>query len=197
MTLDAKIEALLFWKGEPLTIKKIGVLLGASETDIHDALPVLAEKLSGRGVALIQKEDEVMLGTAPELSKIFEAIVKEELSSDLSKASLETLTIILYRGPIAKADIDYIRGINSGFMLRALLVRGLIERIENPKDRRSFLYKPTFDLLTQLGIHRIDELPEYEAVLKEMSDVEAADETKTPPAPPSEPGATAIPIHHS
>ncbi len=187
MTLESKIEALLFWKGEPLAIARIAHLLKVPPPDVAAALPRLAAELSGRGVTMIQKEDEVSLGTAPELSSIFEQIVKDELAGDLSKASIETLTIVLYRGPVSKQNIDYIRGINSGFILRSLLVRGLVERVENPSDRRSFLYKPTFELLEHLGLRRIEDLSEYEAVIKEMSEAETAREKEEGPDEPTEP----------
>ncbi|MDE2188364.1 MAG: SMC-Scp complex subunit ScpB, partial [Patescibacteria group bacterium] len=61
-----------------------------------------------------------------------------------------------------------IRGVNSQFILRNLLIRGLIERVENPADARSFLYKTTLDLLAHLGISKIDDLPEYEQVRKDI-----------------------------
>ncbi len=79
----------------------------------------------------------------------------------MGKASLETLTIILYRGPITKSQIDYIRGVNSNFILRGLLIRGLIEREKNPDDERGFIYKPAIELITHLGIGSLSGLPEY------------------------------------
>ena len=81
---------------------------------------------------------------------------------------METLSIILYQGPISRSDIDYIRGVNSQFILRNLLIRGLIERIDNPNDARSFLYKVSINLLANLGINKIEELPEYEQVKKDI-----------------------------
>jgi segregation and condensation protein B len=124
--------------------------------------------LKGRGLTLVQTDEEVMLGTAKELSPLIEKLTKDELSRDLGKAGLETLSIILYQGPITRAEIDYIRGVNSQFIVRNLLIRGLVERVENPKDARSFLYKTTLELLSHLGISKIEDLPEYEAVRKEI-----------------------------
>jgi segregation and condensation protein B len=109
-----------------------------------------------------------MLGTSKELSPLIEKLTKDELTRDLGKAGLETLSIVLYQGPLARADIDYIRGVNSQFILRALLIRGLVERIDNPKDARSYLYKPTLDLLSHLGVSKIADLPEYEQVRKDI-----------------------------
>lgn len=168
MNLDAQIEAILFWKGESVSKKKLATILDKTEEEITQALTVLESKLEGRGVQLVYKEDEVMLGTRSDLSGLIEKLTKEELVRDLGKAGLETLSIILYRGPIARRDIDYIRGVNSNFILRNLLVRGLIEKITNPEDQRGYLYKATFELLSYLGLSKISDLPEYEGVKKNI-----------------------------
>lgn len=168
LTLDNQIEAILFWKGEPQSIKKLALILNTGEEEIKMALQVLKEKITGRGVELIFKDDEVMLGTASRLCPIIEKLNKEELVRDLGRAGLETISIIAYRGPIARAEIDYIRGVQSNFILRNLQIRGLIERIENEKDHRSFLYRPTFELLQFLGVSKIDDLPDYEKVKQEF-----------------------------
>ncbi|MFA6294973.1 MAG: SMC-Scp complex subunit ScpB [Candidatus Paceibacterota bacterium] len=175
-SISSKIEAILFWKAEPVTIKKLVSLLG-NETDVsavHEGLLQLEQNLKERGLSLVQTEDEVMLGTAKELSPLIEQLTKEELARDLGKAGLETISIILYQGPISRADIDYIRGVNSQFILRNLLIRGLVERVDNPKDARSFLYKPTLDLLAHLGVSKIEDLPEYKEVRKEIDEFKNA-----------------------
>ncbi|MBI2475710.1 MAG: SMC-Scp complex subunit ScpB [Candidatus Taylorbacteria bacterium] len=168
MTLDVKIEAVLFWKAEPVALARLGKIFGENEAAIKKALLTLEEKLRDRGLALIFKDDEVSLRTAPAVSGLIETLTKEELARDLGKAGLETLSIILYQGPLSRREIDYVRGVNSTFILRHLLVRGLAERIENPKDKRLFLYRPTFDLLSFLGISRLEDLPEYGSVRREI-----------------------------
>ena len=167
MELPKSLSAILFYQAEPMAIKRLAGLLRRSEGDIHGALGILEESLEKTGIRLIRNGDEVTLGTAPEAGTLIEAITKEELSRDLSKASLETLSIVLYKGLVTRGDIDYVRGVNSTFILRNLLVRGLIERIDNPADQRSFLYKPTFQLLEYMGVTRVEELPDYkETVLR-------------------------------
>jgi len=170
MSLSQQIEAVLFWKAEPVSIKKLAGLLDVDTHAINDGLQELEQALVGRGLTLIRTDDEVMLGTAKELSPLIEQMTKEELSRDLGKAGLETLSIILYQGPISRANIDYIRGVNSQFIVRNLLIRGLIERIDNPKDARSFLYRITLQLLSHLGISKIEELPEYNQVRKDIDE---------------------------
>lgn len=169
MELNSKIEALLFYKGEAMKIKELMKLLDADQDTMEKALDELKVKLSGRGVQLIRKEDEIILATTSEMSDVIEQIRKDELTKDLGKAGAETLAIVLYKGPITRAEIDYIRGVNSTFILRNLLIRGLVEKVSNPTDQRSFLYKPTMELLSFLGITSIEELPEFATVQDELS----------------------------
>ena len=162
MNIDAKIEAILFFKAEPITVKKLAEILEVDEHQINEGIISLKEKISERGVVIMEKDDEVSLGTNPEMGAVIEKMIKEELSKDLGNAAIETLTIILYKSPVQKAELDYIRGVNSNYILRSLLVRGLIEKIPNPEDQRSFLYRPTFELLASLGINKTEDLPDYE-----------------------------------
>ena len=159
--LEQKIEAILFFKGEPVTMKRLEDVLKVPKNEIKDAVFNLKNNISNRGIVLIEKDEEVTLGTAPELSDLIENLQKEELNKDLSKASLETLSIILYKNGANRAEIDYIRGVNSSFTLRALSVRGLIEKTIDPKDNRRYLYKPSFDTLSFMGIKSVEELPDW------------------------------------
>jgi len=182
-TLEKQIEAVLFWKGEPVSIKKLSQILSKTEEEISAALKILEGSLTGRGVSLVWKEDEVALGTSKDTSELIEKLTKEELIRDLGKAGLETLSIIIYQGPISRAEIDYIRGVQSTFILRNLMIRGLVEKITNPKDQRSFLYKPTFELLSYMGLTKIEEMPEFAQAKAEIESYkntvtsEAKDET--------------------
>lgn len=166
MTLDQQIEAVLFYKGEPVKIKKLSALLEKEEGEIKNSLDVLNERLKG-GLRLVFNGDEVMLGTAPELSSLITNITKEELNKDLGKAGLETLSIILYKGEISKKDLDYLRGVNSSFILRNLSIRGLVEKFDKNGIRSSF-YKPTMELLSMLGLSKVEDLPEYQKVMEDM-----------------------------
>ena len=164
MNTEQKIEAILFWKGEPMSRKELAEVLNINQTEINSAIENLKTILEVRGIVLQEKENEVMLGTAPELSSIIEKLQKEELNKELSRASLETLSIVLYKNGASRAEIDYIRGVNSSFILRALSIRGLIEKIIDPKDSRRNIYKPSFELLSFMGIKSIDELPDFREV---------------------------------
>lgn len=170
MNLEAQIEAVLFWKGEPVKVKKLAEMLLKTIDEVNTALKSLETSLISRGLTLIQLEDEVSLGTNPEMASMIKAWAKEEITRDLGKAGLETLAIILYKGPVARSEIDYIRGVNSQFILRNLLVRGLVERVSNPADERSYLYRPTFDLITHLGITKLEDLPEFDSMRRKVAE---------------------------
>ena len=83
---------------------------------------------------------------------------------------METLAIVAYSGPVPRAEIDFIRGVNSSFTLRNLLISGLVEREINPKDRRTFIYKPSMDFLRFLGLGKLEDLPEYGEFRKSSED---------------------------
>lgn len=179
MNLSQQLEAIIFWKAEPVSIKKLVDYTKTDEKTIKIALDDLENQLKERGITLIRTEDEVVLGTNKEFSNLIQEISKEELSKDLGKAALETLSIILYQGPISRTDIDYIRGVNSQFIIRNLLIRGLIERVDNPLDSRSFLYKSSLDLLAHLGLSKLTDLPEYENIRKEIAEFKNTNKPKT------------------
>ncbi len=183
MNLSTQIEAILFWKGEPIEKKKLESMLKVSFDELETGLNELEKSLTGRGIRLIRTETELELRTAPEMSDMITAFTKEELVKDLGKAGLETLSIILYRAPVKRNDIDYIRGVNSSFIIRNLLVRGLIERVtEREGSGRGFAYKPTIDLLAHLGVSKLEELPDYLKVQAEMKAfAEEAEKEKTEP----------------
>lgn len=173
MNLAAKLEALLFWKGEPMTEKKILATLSCSKEELIAAVASLETSLATRGIRLMKNADgdtsEYELRTAPEVSSFITALTKEELMHDLGKAGLETLAIILYKSPVKRSEIDYIRGVNSSFIIRNLLIRGLVERItEKEGAGRGYSYKPTMDLLAHLGVSKIEDIPEYAKVKSEM-----------------------------
>ena len=166
--LEKQIEAVLFWKGEPVSIKKLSQTLAKTEEEILSSLKNLESSLSTRGIVLVTKEDEVTLATSKETSDLIEKLTKDELVRDLGKAGLETLSIIIYQGPLTRAEIDYIRGVQSTFILRNLMIRGLVEKVPNPKDQRSFLYKPTFEMLSFMGVAKIEDMPNYREARNEI-----------------------------
>lgn len=168
MSLNAKLEALLFFRGEAVKIEELAKLLYVDVPALLAAGEELQTALIERGIRLVISSDDLALRTAPEISELIETIRKEELSRNISKAASETLAIVLYRGPLTRSEIDFIRGVNSTFILRNLQIRGLVEKVINPVDDRSFLYKPSSELLAHMGITRIEDLPKFDKVKREF-----------------------------
>jgi segregation and condensation protein B len=171
LPLHTKLESYLFFKGEPVSIKKLGKVFGVKDEQLEEGLANLKESLFNRGIVLMRLDDDkVSLGTHPEMSEFFKEMRKEELSKDLSKASLETLSIVLYKENVTRADIDYIRGVNSSFILRNLSIRGLVEKESHKDDSRKFVYKPSLELLSFMGVTERKELPRFEEIQKQLEE---------------------------
>ncbi len=170
------LEALLFAEGGALSYKDIAKLLECSEDDVRGYVAELESSLTGRGLSLVYTNIEVELRTSPEASEIIKKLRESELSRDLGKASLETLAIILYRGSALRTEIDWVRGVNSGAALRALLLRGLIERKEDATDKRRARFTATVDALAHLGVSKIEDLPRYSELTSALETAQALQE---------------------
>lgn len=165
--LPAILGSILFVHGEPMALEHLCAIADADESAVTSALSRLAENLEGRGIILIEKDGSWQLGSHPMHAKYVEALVKGEFGMELSRAAMETLAVVAYKCPISRAGIEYIRGVNSSFTLRALLMRGLIERVDNPKDARAHLYRTSIDFLKHLGLSRAEDLPRYRELSQE------------------------------
>lgn len=170
MNLESVIESLLFVLGEPVSITRLSSLTGKTSEDIKDALALLEASLKQRGLRLVFSQDEVSMASAPEASEVVSKALREEFSEALTKTALETLAIVIYKGPLSRSEVDYIRGVHSSFSLRNLLVRGLIERVPHPDDSRIFLYRPSMNTLTFFGVSRLEDMPEFAEIRKKLEE---------------------------
>lgn len=172
-SLEQALEAILFYVAEPITSARLATIMSVTVEEINDAAAQLAGSLAVRGIRVLHVNDTYELVTSPEVSDAITALRKEALSRDLGKAGAETLSVILYRGPLTRIHIEQIRGLNCSYILRSLLIRGLIEKqpaIDNP---RMVLYHPAPMLLRHLGVTSVTALPEYETIRAELMAFEA------------------------
>lgn len=159
-SLPKTIEAILFATGEPQSFTDLARILSVDSSEISLAIDELLKQYDeSRGITLLSLNETVSLVTKPELSDVLEAIRKEELTKELTKASAETLAIIAYEPGISKAQIEFIRGVTVSYSIRSLMMRGLIE---SKGQGRAVGYYPTLDLLRHFGITTLTELPQYE-----------------------------------
>ena len=170
LTPPQALEALLFASGEALEKKRAAALLGIDAQGLGVVARALSEQLTGRGVSLIESEDALELRTNAEAATIVKQLRESELARDLGKASLETLAVVAYQNGATRSEIDWVRGVNSSASVRTLLMRGLIEGKEDPRDKRRVRYTLTTEAFATLGLTGAEDLPRR----AELSQAEAA-----------------------
>ncbi len=166
--LKSKIESLLFISAKPMAISQLSVLLKAKKEEIKKAGDelVLEYKETKRGVQIIKNGNKFQMVSSSENARVVQEFIKDETTGELSRPSLEALTIIAYRGPISKIDLDRIRGVNCALIIRNLLLRGLVEA-KTDKVKKEIYYTVTFDFIRFLGINDVKELADYERLHKD------------------------------
>ncbi|PIR88184.1 MAG: SMC-Scp complex subunit ScpB [Candidatus Harrisonbacteria bacterium CG10_big_fil_rev_8_21_14_0_10_45_28] len=186
--LTAGLEALLFLYGDPIEIKKAADFLKTSEAKVRRAGEDLKQALdiSGRGLTVVFHNDKIQLTTRADFGGMLDGLVKADLHDALTPAALETLAIVAYGAPISRMEVDFIRGVNSSFILRQLLLRGLIEREVDPKRANAYVYSTTVDFVKHLGITRIEELPEYNRLRQTAHSIRQAQEEEAGEQPSEE-----------
>jgi segregation and condensation protein B len=155
------IESLLYISNKPVSMQKISKFIEISIEDVQIALDELMDEYKNKGINIIKNENEYRLGTNPENSELIEKYTNEEFMGELTKPSLETLTIIAYRGPITKNELELIRGVNCSLILRNLMIRGLVKNKKNSTTQQQE-YSVTFEFLKYLGLTDVTGLPDYD-----------------------------------
>jgi len=164
MQLDQTIEAVLFAAARPIAIRRLAEYVQADPKDVKNALADLAERLKeGSGLMLQEYGNEVELVTHPDAVQAVKNVVKDDEQGELTRASLEALTILAYRGPMTRPELEQIRGVQSSLILRNLMIRGLVEQKEDERLGQP-TYAVTFDFLKHLGLRSVSDLPDYEAL---------------------------------
>ncbi len=158
-----QLEALLFVAAKPLQAKEMADLLDVKNEEAMASLDQLLERYETekRGVRIVKQGTTYQMVTAPEHAELIKEFIKDETMGELSRPSMEALTIIAYRGPIAKLDLDRIRGVNCSLILRNLLLHGLIEGKFDKKKNDTY-YTVTVDFVRFLGLSDVSALPDYE-----------------------------------
>lgn len=167
MSLKTKIESILFVAVKPLSLRELSNILSLKSLEIEEAMKELMSDYNneGRGINIIQNGKQYQMLSDPNNAEIVQAFLKDETSGELSQPSLETLSIIAYRAPISKLELERIRGINCSLIIRNLLLRGLItDKFDRQKDEH--YYSITNEFIRFLGINDIRELKDYDKLNK-------------------------------
>lgn len=163
--LVAVLEACLFVSTKPVSLKELSRASGASLEEVKSVIDQLATQRNteASGIHVVLLDGTVQLVSNPAHAKAVALLAKEEVAPELTRPSLEALTIIAYRGPVTKPEIEAIRGVNCSLILRNLLMRGLIEE-KDDASRLQPVYTLSADTLRYLGLHAKEELPDYDSL---------------------------------
>lgn len=161
-------EAVLFYLNEEVKKKRLAEIMGLSLAELEEVLTELRKQREDSGIVLVETSTTVILGTHPSASEKIDSLQAREKEAPLSKAALETLAVIAYRAPITRAGVDTIRGVNSMYSIRNLLVRGLVAR---RNQEHQVIYEPTAETLELLGISNQEQLPNYADVSTKVDQI--------------------------
>src|SRR3989344_3479495 len=181
MNLKSLIESLLFVAGRPVTLKELQKTSGKTSEEIRLALEELKAERSNSGIVILEQSGSFLMSSNPENSQAVKEFLNTDLREKLTDAAIETLAIIPYKQPVSRAEIEEIRGVNSQYSLRILMMRGLVERIPSPKDARMHLYRTTHEFLQNLGIRDIKELPDFSELTAKVKPPEGFLDLTQPP----------------
>lgn len=183
MNLKATIESILFVAGRPVSLEELARATNAASDEIQTAVAELRQDRSDSGVLILEQRKSYLMSTNPANSPVVKDFLNTELREKLTDAAVETLAIVAYKQPVSRAEIEAIRGVNSQYTLRLLLMRGLIERHQSQKDSRVNLYQTTHEFLQHLGLKDFQELPDFAELTAKVRPPEGFAEVK-----PQEPG---------
>jgi segregation and condensation protein B len=164
------IESILLVAEKPVSARELSSCTGAMASEVQKSLAELISDYKDRGIKIIKKGDYFSLVTDPENGEAVSKFLNEELRHDLSEAAIETLSIITYKQPVTRIEVEDIRGVATDQILRNLMMRGLISEVGR-KDApgRPILYGTTMEFLQYFGFNHEDEIPKFkeEKVQKE------------------------------
>jgi len=169
MNLKQKLESILFIASKFLKKSKLKEVLNCSNEELEKAIAELKKDYQERnsGLALMQDGDRLQMITSPASSDLVKKYLKDERTGEMTRPSLEALSIIAYRGPVTKAEIEMIRGVNCSLILRNLMIRGLVVERSDAKKGVT-VYQVTFELMQYLGIKELKELPDYDKLNRDL-----------------------------
>ena len=169
LKLKKAVEAILFMVGSPVSLAELSRALEADQEQIGQAIVELQKEFENHGLIITENNESYQMVTSPEVSGVVKNYIQAQLREKLTEAAIETLTIITYRQPVSKTEIEAIRGVNSQYILKLLMQRGLAEHVPSQTDARVLLYQTTHELLHHLGIKNLKELPNFEEIKNNMT----------------------------
>lgn len=170
------LEGILFVVGdEGITLNQLCEVMMIDEGEAKKILLDLKKiyESDDRGLRISYLGDAFKLTTKKEHKEYYERLVVNPVSNNLSQSALEVLAIIAYNQPITRIEIDELRGVNSTYVLRRLVAKGLIKEAgKSTLPGRPNLYKTTKEFLDYFGLSTISDLPSYEKEVEETGETD-------------------------
>lgn len=168
------LEALLFVSGDGLKVSDICEQLELQKSEVTAAVKKLQKKYNeSSGIHIISYNGKLQLASNPAYSDVLSVVLNPIKEKALSNPAMETLSIIAYRQPVTRLEIEHIRGVNCDYAIQALLKNNLIE-ITGRKDTigKPLLFGTTETFLRKFGIENIEALPNRDALLAKIKEIE-------------------------
>jgi len=165
-SLEVLLETILFISPSALSVTQLANLINKKPKEIEAALNNLdAYFKNERGIRLQNNHGKYQITTSPEFSPLIQSVIGLDEAATLSQAALEALSIIAYRQPITRPEVDEIRGVNSDGVIRNLMNKGLIHEVGRGDGvGRPILYGTTADFLQYFGLLSLEDLPKFEVL---------------------------------
>jgi segregation and condensation protein B len=174
--LKASLEAVLFVAPVAVNLSQLATALDITEREVEKVLSQLEDDYQDRGLRIQRHAGRIQLTTAPETGESVERFLGLEISTYLSQAALEALSIVAYEQPVTRPLVDSIRGVNSDGVMKSLLHKGLIQdvgRADGPG--RPILYATTPEFLQQFGLNTLQEMPPLEMDDEQVDSIQQSD----------------------
>ena len=165
----AAFEAILFASGESVAREAIAESLEITEEEVEDLFKTLSEKYKDGGISIIKLDTDYQLTTKKEYYEYVRKVTEPKRNTPLSNAALEALSIIAYKQPVTRSQVDYIRGVDSSSSMSRLINCGLIEAIGvSDAPGRPSLYATTKEFLRVFGLESLEDLPDIGELEREI-----------------------------
>ena len=171
----AQVEAILFTMGESVEKNRIAKALDITQGQLKKIVKEMQEDYAKdhRGIKIIELENSYQLCTKPELYETLIRVAKQPKRQVLTDVMMETLSIIAYKQPITKSEIESIRGVSVDRIISNLEERKFVRNCgKQESGRKANLYEVTDKFLSYLGIKNITELPDYDLLKEKIKSME-------------------------
>lgn len=179
--LESAIEAILFAMGDSVELHKIATAIEHDQSTTRKLIHKLKDRYQqeNRGIRIIELGDSYQLGTKEEMYEYLIRVAKQPKKQVLTDVMMETLSIVAYKQPVTKLEVEKIRGVKSDHAVNRLVEYGLIEELGRLQVAgRPIVFGTTEEFLRRFGIHSIEELPSFNQEQLEEFKTEAEEEAQ-------------------